>query len=95
MRSAFECEECELRPHELVVAPDARAGMTTGQWGRVRERMALWLLIKSGDVPATAEKFTEAEESVMSARATELKKFAPLFKSGSMQWVHWSDVKSW
>ena len=80
---------------ELVVAPDARAGMTTGQWGRVRERIALWLLIQSGDVPATGEKFTDAEQAVLSARATEIKKFGPVFKSGSMPWVSWGDVKSW
>lgn len=81
--------------NELQVPPEARAGMTTGQWGRVRERMAVWLLIQSGDLPATSEKFTDAEQAVLSARSAEIKKFGPLFKSGSMQWVHWTDVKSW
>ena len=80
---------------ELQVPPEARAGMTTGQLGRVRERLAVWLLIQSGDLPATAEKFTDAEQGVLSSRAGDIKKFGPLFKSGSMQWVHWTDVKSW
>ncbi len=80
---------------EIVVSPDARAGMTHGQWGRVRERVAVWLLIQSGDLPKTAEKFTDAEQSVMSARSAELKKFAPLFQSHTMQWVNWGDVKAW
>ena len=82
-------------PNELQVPPEARAGMTTGQWGRVRERLAVWLLIQSGDLPATSEKFTDAEQAVLSARSADIKKFGPLFKSGSMQWVHWTDVKSW
>ena len=81
--------------NELQVPPEARAGMTTGQWGRVRERLAVWLLIQSGDLPATSEKFTDAEHAVLSARSADIKKFGPLFKSGSMQWVHWTDVKSW
>lgn len=80
---------------ELDVAPGARAGMTHGQWGRVRERLACWLLIQSGDLPATAEKFTDAEQALLSERAAEIKKFGPVFKYGAMQWVTWYDVKSW
>lgn len=80
---------------ELVVPPDARGGMTTGQWGRVRERLAVWLLIQSGDLPPTAEKFTDSEQSVLKSRSGDITKLGPLFKSGSMQWAHWTDVKSW
>ncbi|MBL0169643.1 MAG: hypothetical protein IPP90_02785 [Gemmatimonadaceae bacterium] len=80
---------------ELSVPADARGGMTTGQFGRIRERMALWTLIQAGTLPPTSEKFTDAENTALTARAADLKKFGPLFKAGTMQWVSWGDIKSW
>lgn len=94
-RAAAEANSNSQSSSELDVPPEARAGMTTGQWGKIRERVACWLLIQSGDLPATAEKFTEAEQSLLSSRAAEIKEFGPVFKSGTMQWVNWGDIKSW
>jgi hypothetical protein len=80
---------------ELTVPPTARSGMTTGQFGRIRERMAVWALIQAGELPATSDKFTDEEKSVLAAHAADIKKFGPLFKSGTMRWATWADIKSW
>jgi hypothetical protein len=80
---------------DLVVAPDKRAGMTTGQFGRIREAIAIWTLQKTGQLPATAYKFTEAEQAVLNGKAAQLAPLAPFFKSGTMTWISWGDIKAW
>lgn len=80
---------------QLVVPAEKRAGMTSGQFGRIRETIAIWLLIQSGDLPANTYKFTEAEQAVLSAKSAALKTFTPLFKDGVMRWATWGDIKSW
>ncbi len=80
---------------ELTVPASQRAGMTTGQFGRIREAMAIWLLQKSGDLPADAYKFTEAEVAVLTAKEAQLAALAPLFKAGTMRWATWGDITSW
>ncbi|MEQ1689940.1 MAG: hypothetical protein ABMA00_01545 [Gemmatimonas sp.] len=80
---------------ELSVPSHARGNMTTGQFGRIRERMAIWALMQAGDLPATADKFTDDEKAVLTARAADLRKFGPLFKTGTMQWASWGDITSW
>lgn len=69
--------------------------MTQGQFGRIREAMAIWSLQKAGQLPASAYKFTDAEQAVLNGKATQLATLAPLFKSGSMVWQSWGDIASW
>lgn len=79
----------------FVVPPNQRAGMTSGQFGRVREAIAIWLLQQSGDVPPTAYKFTDAEKAVLTAKAAQLKDLGPLFKTNALTWASWGDIKAW
>lgn len=80
---------------ELTIPSASRGGMTTGQFGRIRERMAIWALIEAGDLPPASDKFTDEEKAVLAARAAEIKKLGPLFKAGTMRWATWGDIKSW
>jgi hypothetical protein len=79
----------------FIVPPNQRAGMTSGQFGRIREAIAIWLLQQSGDVPPTAYKFTDAEKAVLTAKAAQLKDLGPLFKTNALTWASWSDIKAW
>lgn len=81
--------------NELTIPSASRGGMTTGQFGRIRERMAIWALIEAGDLPPASDKFTDEEKAVLAARAAEIKKLGPLFKAGTMRWATWGDIKSW
>lgn len=94
-QSSSGVSQNSLGSDELVVPAEKRAGMTSGQFGRIRETIAIWLLIQSGDLPANTHKFTDAEQAVLSAKSTELKMYAPLFKDGVMRWATWGDIKSW
>ena len=80
---------------ELTIPSASRGGMTTGQFGRIRERMAIWALIEAGDLPPASDKFTDEEKAVLAARVAEIKKLGPLFKAGTMRWATWGDIKSW
>ena len=68
-------------PEELIVPP---AGMTRGQFGRLRERVALYALGGGQDQPFTAE-----ERAALDARAAELAKMTPLFRDGLLEWSQW------
>ncbi|MEO7997293.1 MAG: hypothetical protein ABI852_07600 [Gemmatimonadaceae bacterium] len=81
-----------------VVASDERAGMTTQQYGMVRERMALWALQQTNNAPADNNKFgvfTADEHAVLEAQGAKLKKWAPIFKDQPNTWSTWGDLKSW
>jgi len=80
---------------ELVVPPNQRANMTTGQFGRIREAIAIWLLQQSGDLPPKAYKFTDAENAVLTAKSAQLKELGPLFKTNALTWASWGDIKAW
>jgi hypothetical protein len=79
----------------IDVPASQRAGMTSGQFGRVREAIAIWVLQQSGDLPPTAYKFSDAEKAVLAAKAAQFKDWAPLFKANTLQWASWNDIKSW
>jgi hypothetical protein len=78
-----------------LVPESARGGMTTWQFGRVRERIALWTLMQSGDAKPGEGRFSESEQATLSGRADVLKGYAPFFRDGTIAWVRWSDLKSW
>lgn len=77
------------------VPQDKRAGMNASQFGRLRERIALWALIQEGDAKATEGRFSDNEAQALQARAGELKALAPFFRDGTLAWTHWGDIKSW
>jgi hypothetical protein len=71
----------ESTPEQLITPP---AGMTRGQFGRLRERVAVYALTGGKDDPFTAE-----ERAALDARAADLAKFAPLFRDGLLEWGQW------
>lgn len=75
----------------------AKSAMTRWEYGMVRERIALWALLKENPALEKGKEgvFTPEEEAVLSAHAASLKKMAPLFKSEALRWSTWSDLKSW
>lgn len=77
------------------IPADKRGGMTAGQFGRIREAIAIWQLQQTGDLPPAAYKFTDAEVAALSAKAAELKAFGPVWKTNTLQWASWNDIKSW
>lgn len=82
----------------VVVAPEQRAGMTTQQFGMVRERMALWVLQQTNNAPVGNNKygvFTSDEQAVLDAQGAKIKKWAPVFKDQPNTWAGWGDLKSW
>ncbi|MEP6834638.1 MAG: hypothetical protein ABJB74_14680 [Gemmatimonas sp.] len=84
--------------NEVTVSPSARAGMTTQQFGMVRERAALWALQQTNNAPADNNKysvFTADEQAVLSAQGAKLKKWAPIFKESPATWSGWGDIKAW
>lgn len=95
MESAANPASYNSNSDEIVVPADKRGGMTPGQFGRVREIIAIWLLMQSGDLPANSRKFTDEETAALNAKAAELKTYTPLFKDGAMRWATWGDIKSW
>jgi len=83
---------------EGTIAPAQRAGMTTQQFGMVRERAALWALQQTNNAPADNNKygvFTKDEQTVLEAQGGQLKKWAPILKESPSTWATWGDIKSW
>jgi hypothetical protein len=84
--------------NQIVVPAAQRAGMTTYQFGMVRERAALWALQQTNNAPVGNNKhgvFTEEEQAVLEAQGAKLKKWAPIFKDSPSTWVSWGDIKNW
>jgi hypothetical protein len=73
----------EGTPDALIVPP---ADMTAGQFGRLRERVALYALAGAA---ARGADFTPEERAALDARAPELARLAPLFRDGLLEWGHW------
>ncbi|MGV3711212.1 MAG: hypothetical protein ACO1Q7_20500 [Gemmatimonas sp.] len=83
---------------QIVVPAAQRAGMTTYQFGMVRERAALWALQQTNNAPVGNSKhgvFTAEEQAVLEAQGAKLKKWAPIFKESPSTWVTWGDIKNW
>ena len=74
---------------------EKQAGMTKTQFGRIRERIALWALIQEGHAKPGEGRFTDAELQTLQPKASELRTLAPFFRDGSLSWTHWGDLKGW
>jgi hypothetical protein len=82
----------ELREDGTVashVAPDqsATGGWSATQFGRLRERLAIYLVS-----PEKANDLTPEERAAIDARRADLAPFAAAFAAGTMEWQGWGDV---
>jgi hypothetical protein len=76
------------RPEEpQVAAPAVPAGMTARQFGRLRERVAAWLLTNG------AYGVGDDERAALEARRQELAALTPLFRGDTLAWSSWGDLK--
>lgn len=74
---------------ELIAA--GAGGMTAGEFGRLRERVAVYLLTHGG-----GDTYDDGERQALSARETELASLAPLFRSGVLEWAQWRTLaRAW
>lgn len=83
---------------KMTVPPANRAGMTTHQFGMVRERAALWALQQTNNAPVGNNKygvFTSEEAGVLEAQGALLRKWAPFFKDQPALWATWADLSTW
>lgn len=78
-----------------TVPASLRVGMTTGQFGRIRERVAIWVLMRRGDLPPDTEKFTDDEVAFLTAHADALMRLGAVFKTGALRWATWEDITTW
>jgi hypothetical protein len=92
-----DVDESGRRASELVVPESARKGLSTRQFGMLRERIAIYAIaLAAGDgSEGSLKSFGDAERSALAARAAELKAIAPFFRDGLIRWSTWGDVKSW
>lgn len=83
----------------LVVVDPAKSAFTRYQFGMIRERIALYAMLKAGLIPTSAlgkeGVFTDAELAALDAKSAELVKLAPLFKAGTLRWTNISDLSGW
>lgn len=78
-------------------AASVKDKLTTTQFGRLRERMALWALLQETPSLKVGKDgvFTDEEQAVLTAHAAEIKALTPYFRDNSMRWKDWGDVKNW
>ena len=67
--------------------PTRPAGMTATSFGRLRERIALYLLTDGKQGPAS-----DAERAALASRQAQLAPLTELFRDGSLEWGNWGDV---
>lgn len=74
-----------------------KAELTTVQFGRLRERIALWAMLQEtpGIKAGKEGVFTEEEQAALTARAANIRKLTPFFRDHALRWSDWGDVKSW
>jgi len=74
-----------------TVGPDraATGGWSPSQFGRLRERLALYLV-----APERANDLSPAERAAIDGHRADLAPFAAAFASGAMEWKVWGDVWS-
>jgi hypothetical protein len=84
---------------DLQVADPALSLMTQTQFGMLRERIALFAMLKGGLVPdnklGKEGVFTDAEVAVLEVHGAELVKLAPLFQGKALQWSGTADLRGW
>ncbi len=87
-----DAAEGTINPSALV-----KAKLTHTQFGRMRERMALWgMLQENPSLKAGSEGvFTADEHAALQARAADIKRVTAYFKDSSLRWSTWGDVTTW
>ncbi|HYW51361.1 MAG TPA: hypothetical protein VE861_12185 [Gemmatimonadaceae bacterium] len=72
---------------ELIAA--GAGGMSAGEFGRLRERVAVYLLTQgSGDT------YNDVERGALQSHSADLATLAPLFRSGVLDWAQWGSLAS-
>jgi hypothetical protein len=69
-----------------LAPPNVPAGMTATQFGRLRERVAAWLLTDGTYAVGPDER------SALEARRSDLAPLTPLFRGNALAWSYWSDL---
>ena len=91
---------CGTTPPPQAVEPDEQRmkeksrprkvdGMSATQFGRMRERIAMYLV-----APDKPNDLSAEEKSAIDARRAEFAPFVKAWKEGSLEWSYWGDVFS-
>lgn len=90
-------EYAGMKTEKLHPTAPAKSRMTHTQFGRVRERIALWALLQDDPSLKVGSEgvFSEAEQQSLKARNAEIKRLTPFFKDNTLRWSTWGDVSSW
>jgi hypothetical protein len=85
------------RSANLEPTAATRQRMTRAQFGRVRERIALWGLLQEDPSLKVGSEgvFSDAERAALTARNTDIRRLTPYFKDNTLHWSTWGDVTSW
>jgi hypothetical protein len=96
--SRASTEVTESGSNLVSVAPANRGGMSTYQFGMIRERAILWALQQTNNAPVGDNRysvFTAEEQSVLEAQGAQLKKWALILKDQPSRWATWTDIAAW
>lgn len=75
-----------------------RGALSRGDFGGIRERIALWALMQANPALKGTGKegvFSADEQAALARHSTEIAKLAPLFKADAMIWKTWDDLRDW
>jgi hypothetical protein len=75
----------------------AKAKLTHTQFGRMRERIALWGMLQEDPSMKVGSEgvFTADEHAALQARASDIKRMTAYFKDSTLRWSTWGDVTTW
>lgn len=75
----------------------AKAKLTHTQFGRMRERIALWGMLQENPSMKVGSEgvFTADEHAALQARAADVKRMTAYFKDSTLRWSTWGDVTTW
>ncbi len=78
-------------------SPLAKAKLTHTQFGRMRERIALWGMLQEDPSMKVGSEgvFTADEHAALQARAADIKRVTAYFKDSTLRWSTWGDVTTW
>lgn len=76
---------------------EAKAKLTHTQFGRMRERIALWGMLQEDPAMKVGSEgvFTADEHAALQARAADIKRMTSYFKDSTLRWSTWGDVTTW
>lgn len=87
-------KKCGARPRKPVheraekAVPTRPAGMNATSFGRLRERIALYLLTDGEKGPTS-----DAERAALASRKAQLAPLTAMFRDGSLEWGSWYELR--